>query len=189
MELLRKVVFLDRDGTINRDSAEYIKSRSEFDFIPGSIDAIKNLTAHGFTSIVITNQSALARKYVSPEELDAMHDLMINTVASYGGKITDVLYCPHMPDDGCDCRKPAPGLIFQARQKYNIDLADAIVVGDSLKDIECGRNAGCGTTVLVKSGIHSDVEDPLKNMSISADSVAMNLLEAAEWIIKRHSRD
>ena len=84
MGLLKKVVFLDRDGTINRDSADYIKSRSEFDFIPGSIAAIKNLTANGFTSIVITNQSALARKFVSPAELDAMHAMMCRTVASGG---------------------------------------------------------------------------------------------------------
>lgn len=183
MRLLKKVVFLDREGTINRDSAEYIKSRAEFDFIPGSIEAIRNLTLNGFTSIVITNQSALARNYVTPEELNAMHELMWNAVASEGGKITDVFFCPHMPDEGCDCRKPAPGLILQARQKYNIDLADSIMVGDSVKDIACGRNAGCGKTVLVKSGIAPDVEDRLEEMDISADFVAGNLLEAAEWII------
>jgi D-glycero-D-manno-heptose 1,7-bisphosphate phosphatase len=183
MELLKKVVFLDRDGTINMDSADYVKSRSEFEFIPGSIEAIRKLTINGFTSIVITNQSALARKYVSPEELDAMHTLMCRSVASEGGKITDVFFCPHMPDEGCTCRKPAPGLIDQARQKYRIDLADSIMVGDSAKDIACGLNAGCGWTVLVESGLDSDVEKKLKQKSISADFVTNNLREAAEWII------
>ena len=183
MSLLKKVVFLDRDGTINMDSADYIKSRSEFEFIPGSIEAIRKLTINGFTSIVITNQSALARKYVSPEELDAMHTLMCRSVASEGGKITDVFFCPHMPDEGCTCRKPAPGLIDQARQKYHIDLADSIMVGDSAKDIACGLNAGCGRTVLVESGLDPDVEKELKQKSISADLVANNLREAAEWII------
>jgi D-glycero-D-manno-heptose 1,7-bisphosphate phosphatase len=183
MSLLKKVVFLDRDGTINMDSADYIKSRSEFEFIPGSIEAIRKLTINGFTSIVITNQSAFARKYVSPEELDAMHTLMCRSVASEGGKITDVFFCPHMPDEGCTCRKPAPGLIDQARQKYRIDLADSIMVGDSAKDIACGLNAGCGLTVLVESGLDPDVEKKLKQKSISADFVANNLREAAEWII------
>ena len=183
MGLLNKVVFLDRDGTINVDSADYIKSRSEFDFLPGSIEAIGNLTASGFTSIVITNQSALARKMISPEELDAMHAMMCREVASRGGKITDIFFCPHMPHEGCACRKPAPGLIDQARHKYSINLADSIMVGDSAKDIACGRNAGCGRTVLVKSGNDPDVEKELKKRSISADFVAENLLEAAAWII------
>jgi histidinol-phosphate phosphatase family protein len=183
MSLLKKVVFLDRDGTINVDSADYIKSRSEFDFIPGSIEAIKDLTAKGFISIVITNQSALARKFISPEELDAMHAMMCREIAEAGGKITDIFFCPHMPNKGCECRKPEPGLIDQARQKYNIDLADSIMVGDNAKDIACGRNAGCGKTVLVKSGKDPDVEKELEKRSISADFVAGNLREAAEWII------
>ena len=183
MKLLKKVVFLDRDGTINVDSADYIKSRSEFKFIPGSIEAIRRLTINGFTSIVITNQSALARKYVSPDELDAMHTLMFRSVAAEGGKITDVFFCPHMPDEGGTCRKPSPGLIDQACQKYRIDLADSMMVGDSAKDIACGLNAGCGRTVLVESGLNPDVEKELKQKSISADFVANNLREAAEWII------
>jgi D-glycero-D-manno-heptose 1,7-bisphosphate phosphatase len=183
MEVLKKVVFLDRDGTINRDSADYIKSRSEFEFLSGSIQAIRKLTDHGFTLIVITNQSALARQYVSPEELDAMHTFMCRSVASEGGKITDVFFCPHMPDEGCECRKPAPGLILQARQKYNVELADSIMVGDSIKDIECGHNAGCGRTVLVKTGLDADVEEKLKHRPSGANFVAGDLLEAAEWII------
>jgi len=186
---LNKVVFLDRDGTINRDSPDYIKSRAEFEFIPGSIEAIGELTANGFTVIVITNQSALARKLVSSAELDAMHAMMCEAVAAGGGRITDVFFCPHMPDEGCDCRKPAPGLIWQARQKYDLDLADAVMVGDSVKDVACGRNAGCGLTVLVKSGTDPDVENKLKKSPFAADRVAQNLLEAAGWIIDQHCSD
>ena len=129
MGLLKKVVFLDRDGTINRDSADYVKSRSEFELLPGSIEAIKKLMDHGFTSIVITNQSALARRLTTLEELTAMHDMMCRAIAARGGKIRDIFFCPHMPNDGCGCRKPAPGLIHQARQKYSIDLADSTMVG------------------------------------------------------------
>ncbi len=187
MSLLKKVVFLDRDGTINRDSPDYIKSRAEFEFIPGSIEAIGELTVNGFTVIVITNQSALARKLVSPVELAAMHAGMCEAVAAGSGRIKDVFFCPHMPDEGCGCRKPAPGLIFQARQKYNLDLADAVMVGDSVKDVACGRNAGCGLTVLVKSGMDPDVENKLKKSPFAADRVAQNLLEATRWIIDYHA--
>ena len=183
MGSLKRVVFLDRDGTINEDSADYVKRRSEFEFIPGSIEAIRDLTVNGYTVIVITNQSALARGFVSAEEFDAMHAEMCREVAAAGGRITDIFFCPHLPDDGCQCRKPAPGLIDQACKKYNIDLAESLMVGDSAKDIACGRNAGCGRTVLVKSGIHPDVEKELKKASIPADYVADDLQAAAAWII------
>jgi len=181
--VLRKVVYLDRDGTINHDSPDYIKSRSEFKFIPGSIEAIRLLTLSGFISIVITNQSALARKFISPAELDHIHALMKDAIISGGGKITDIFFCPHMPDDGCECRKPAPGLLLQAQRKYNIDLSKSIMVGDSAKDIECARNAGCGKAVLVKSGKDDDAEYILKTKQIVADYTAKNLYEAAKWIL------
>ena len=150
--MLTGVVFLDRDGTINRDSRDYIKSREEFEFLPGSLEAIKNLTQNGFANIVITNQSAVPRKLVSSKELESMHNMMIETVALNGGEIKDIFYCPHRPDDGCDCRKPEPGLIYQAREKYAIDLATTVMVGDGAKDIECARNAGCGKAVSRSSG-------------------------------------
>jgi D-glycero-D-manno-heptose 1,7-bisphosphate phosphatase len=181
--ILRNVVYLDRDGTINHDSPDYIKSRFEFKFIPGSIEAIRLLTLGGFTSIVITNQSALARKFISPDELDHIHALMKNAIISGGGKITDIFFCPHMPDDGCECRKPAPGLLLQAQRKYNIDLSKSIMVGDSAKDIECARNAGCGKAVLVKSGKDDDAEHILKTNRIVVDYSAKNLYEAAKWIL------
>ena len=184
--MLEKVVFLDRDGTINRDSPDYIKSREELEFLPGSLEAINKLTRHGFVSIVVTNQSAVPRKLISLKELEFVHNMMTLTVALNGGEIKDIFYCPHMPDEGCDCRKPEPGLIFQAREKYEIDLTAAVMVGDSAKDIECARRAGCGA-VLVKSGQKDDVEAELKTRQISVDYVAKDLYEAAEWIIENHS--
>jgi D-glycero-D-manno-heptose 1,7-bisphosphate phosphatase len=188
MELLKKVVFLDRDGTINRDSPDYVKSRAEFEFIPGAIAAVSELTGGGFTCMVITNQSALARGFISNAELDAMHAMMCDEIAAAGGKIADVFFCPHMPEDNCGCRKPAPGLLLRAQKKYAIDLADAVMVGDSAKDIECGRTAGCGRTVLVKSGRDADVEKQLHKKQLAADYVAQDLLEAARWIIDCYER-
>jgi D-glycero-D-manno-heptose 1,7-bisphosphate phosphatase len=181
--VLKKVVFLDRDGTINRDFREYIKGREEFEFLPGSLDAIKNLTLNGFANFVITNQSAVARNLISLEELDSLHHMMTEAAAQSGGEIKDVFYCPHRPGAGCDCRKPEPGLIYQARDKYGIELGGTTMVGDSAKDIECARRAGCGQAVLVKSGLDGDVEKELETRQLYADYVAKDLYEAAEWII------
>lgn len=187
MDALKKAVFLDRDGTINRDSPGYIKSWKEFEFLPGSLEAIKALTVNGFTNIVITNQSAIPRKLLSREELELIHSMMLQAVRSIGGEIKDIFYCPHMPDDGCDCRKPEPGLILDAQRKYSIDLADAVMVGDSYRDIECGYNAGCGKTVLVKSGIHANTAQRLAERAIAPDYVAENLYQAAQWIINTYA--
>jgi D-glycero-D-manno-heptose 1,7-bisphosphate phosphatase len=189
MELLRKVVFLDRDGVINRDSPDYIKDWSEFEFIPGSIDAIRDLTRNGFVSILITNQSALSRRLISRQKFEHVHAMMCKTIATGGGKIADIFFCPHLPEDRCDCRKPEPGLIFQARRKYNIDLAQAYMIGDSAKDIECARNAGCGRAILVKTGRDLGVEKDLNAKRIVADYVAEDLADAARWIIQLHCDD
>ncbi len=184
--MLKKVVFLDRDGTINRDSHAYIKSREEFEFLPGSLNALKDLTLNGFTNIVITNQSALPRKLISLKELELIHAMMRQMVESNHGEIKDVFYCPHMPDDGCDCRKPEPGLIFQAQRKYTFDIAGAVMVGDSARDVECAYNAGCGKTVLVKTGNYTKAAQRLTEKGIVPDYVADDLHDAAEWIIANY---
>jgi len=181
--LLQKAVFLDRDGVINFDSAGYIKNWAEFRFIPGSLEALAQLNAGGFSTIVITNQSALARRLLSSAELKRMHSMMKKAVAAAGGRIVDIFHCPHLPTDGCDCRKPRPGLIFQAQRKYAIDLMAAVMVGDSAGDIECARRAGVGRAVLVKSGLECDVEDQLKKRRIVPDYVADNLQAAVRWIL------
>jgi len=182
-EILRKVVFLDRDGVINRDSPDYIKSWSEFEFLPGSLEAIELLTSNGFANIIITNQSVINRKMVSEKVLNYIHTMMKAAVKSRGGKIKDIFFCPHMPEDRCGCRKPKPELIFKAKQKYRIDLATSVMVGDSSKDIECAQNAGCGHAVLVKTGNGNEAEKILKEKGICPDLIARDLLEAVGWII------
>ena len=181
---LDKVVFLDRDGVINLDSSDYIKSWSEFKFIPRSIEAIKELTLKGFNAIVITNQSVINRNMVSGKGLEHIHASMKNEVKSGGGLIKDIFFCPHIPEDNCDCRKPRPGLIFQAQKAYSIDLKDAVMVGDSAKDIECARNAGCGKAILVKTGNGAKAEKTLEKKKICPDYIAQDLYEAVQWIVK-----
>jgi D-glycero-D-manno-heptose 1,7-bisphosphate phosphatase len=180
---LDRVVFLDRDGVINFDSSNYIKSWSEFKFIPRSIEAIKELTLKGFNVIVITNQSVINRKMVSGKGLEHIHASMKNEVKSGAGLIKDIFFCPHIPEDDCDCRKPRPGLIFNAQKAYSIDLKDAVMVGDSAKDIECARNAGCGKAVLVKTGNGARAEKTLAEKKIYPDHIAQDLYEAVQWIV------
>lgn len=180
-----KVVFLDRDGVINEDSPEYIKSWSEFRFLPGSLTALNLLHTSGFTCIVITNQSAVNRNMISEATLDEIHRNMKRRVSDRGGSILDIFYCPHRPDEGCNCRKPQPGLILSARGKYRIDPAASWMVGDSLKDIACARNAGCGHAVLVRTGNGRLTEPMLAEQKTPADYVADDLLAAARWIVLR----
>jgi D-glycero-D-manno-heptose 1,7-bisphosphate phosphatase len=142
--MLHKVVFLDRDGVINRDSPDYIKRLEEFEFLPGSLEALRRLTERGFTCMVITNQSAPARGLMTPEALAAIHRRLCADVATAGGRILDIFTCPHLPADGCSCRKPQPGLLYAAQRKYGIDFSSAAMIGDSAKDIECALNAGVG---------------------------------------------
>ena len=182
----QKVVFLDRDGVINRDSPNYIKSWSEFEFLPGSLEALKKLTMNGFVVMVITNQSVIHRKMISLKALEHIHDMMKKTVLSRGGDIRDIFFCPHIPEDQCDCRKPNTGLILKAQEKHRIDLKSSIMVGDSAKDIECARNAGCGTVILVKTGNGALAEKQLKEKMIRPDVIVQDLLAAADWIISRN---
>jgi D-glycero-D-manno-heptose 1,7-bisphosphate phosphatase len=183
--LLRNVVFLDRDGVVNRDSRLYVTSWSEFEFLPRSLKAIRDLTHAGFTLIVITNQSAVARRMITLRDLECLHRRMRQAVAAAGGRITDVFFCPHHPDDGCSCRKPKPGLISRAAAKYPMDLSAAVMVGDSAKDIQCARNAGCGRAVLVSTGKGRQAETELAAGHIVPDFVAEDLYEAVRWIIGR----
>lgn len=177
-------VFLDRDGVINQDSEAYVKDPSEFEFIPRSLEAIALLTQNGFRVIVITNQSMIGRNLAPKERLDAIFEKMKAGVEAAGGRITDIFYCPHVDEDRCSCRKPKPGLIFQAQKKYQIDLSRSFMVGDSSKDILCARNAGCAKAILVKTGNGAMAWAELSRIPKPPDHVAQDLYDAACWIIQ-----
>lgn len=177
-------VFLDRDGVINKDSTSYIKTPSEFVFIEKSPEAVALLTKNGFDVIVITNQSVIGRGLAAPEELGRIFSKMKQGISGAGGKIKDIFYCPHTPDAGCSCRKPLPGLIMQAGAAYDISLDQSCMVGDSAKDIQCAENAGCGASVLVKTGNGRQALQELSKQGICPDFCAENLYDAARWIVK-----
>lgn len=177
------VVFLDRDGVINRDSPDFIKSWSEFEFLPGSLQALVELTRAGFEIILITNQSAVNRGLISEANLHRLHDRMREAVASRGGRIRDIFFCPHLPEERCSCRKPLPGMIERACRKYRLDPQTTTMVGDSAKDILCAQNAGCGRAVLVQTGNGRAALRQLEAQNVPVAYVAENLADAAEWII------
>ena len=182
-----RTVFLDRDGVINHDAPDYIRSWGEFHFLPGSLSALKMLAEKKIRVIVVTNQSGVGRGLIAPETLEDMFRRMRAAVESSGGRIDDILHCPHAPDDNCRCRKPLPGMILTAAERHGIDLRKSVMVGDSARDIECGKAAGCGRTVLVRTGIHPDEAiGALVRKNIPPDLVADNLLLAAKWIIEQN---
>lgn len=146
-----KLLILDRDGVINQDSDAYIKSLDEWIPIPGSIEAVAQLSKVGWTVAVATNQSGIARGYYSLATLDAMHARLRELVAAQGGEVGLIVYCPHGPDDGCDCRKPRPGMLRTIANHYAVDLAGVWFVGDSKGDLEAAR-AVDAQPVLVRTG-------------------------------------
>ena len=149
----QKAVFFDRDGTINIYKG-FITSAEDLELIPGIAEVIKRINESGYLTIVITNQPVIARGECTLEELDMIHKKMETLLGIQGAYIDDLFYCPHHPDKGfkgeraeykidCDCRKPKPGLLYQAAEKYNISLKDSYFIGDDERDMEAGRCAGC----------------------------------------------
>lgn len=146
-----KLLILDRDGVINLDSDAYIKSVEEWIPIPGSIEAIAQLSKAGWTVAVATNQSGIARGYYDIATLEAMHARLRELVAEQGGEVGLIVYCPHGPDEGCDCRKPKPGMLQTIADHYATNLAGIWFVGDSKGDLEAAL-AVDSQPVLVKTG-------------------------------------
>ena len=148
---MNKLIILDRDGVINEDSDNYIRSVSEWQPIEGSIRAIAALSKAGYQLAITTNQSGIARGYFPVTELNAMHQKMTDLVTSEGGKIDAIFFCPHGPDDQCSCRKPQPGMVLDALTQFQQKPENCWVVGDSLRDIQAGLQAGC-KAALVRTG-------------------------------------
>jgi D-glycero-D-manno-heptose 1,7-bisphosphate phosphatase len=177
-----KLVILDRDGVINEDSDDYIKSLDEWVPVPGSIAAIARLSRAGYKIGVATNQSGLARGYFDEIALANMHAQLCALVEEEGGQVDAICYCPHGPDDGCRCRKPAPGLLEQISEELQMPIAGAWYVGDTRKDLELGVTMGC-KTVLVRSGKGRQTEAKLDPVMQNAILVVDDLAAAAERIL------
>ena len=146
-----KLVILDRDGTINHDSEDHIKSPSEWRPIEGSLEAIARLTQAGFRIVVATNQSGIARGLLDSATLIAIHDTLQRAAVQAGGRIDAFFFCPHAADSGCKCRKPQPGMLLEVARRFNISLENTYMVGDALRDVQAAASAGA-RPVLVLTG-------------------------------------
>jgi histidinol-phosphate phosphatase family protein len=163
---------------MNRD-VPYCRRPEDFELFPNTARAVKRLNESGYKVIIITNQSGVARGYFTEETLARIHRKMLNQLAEGDARIDGIYYCPHHPDDNCDCRKPKPKMVLQAAQEHDIDLQRSFMVGDKPLDIQLGQNVGC-RTVLVPSD--SDNDGPVL---CSPDYTAADLYQAVLWIIKQ----
>ncbi len=156
-----RTLILDRDGVINHDSADFIKSAKEWIPIPGSIEAIALASQAGWRVVVATNQSGVGRGLFDEFALAHMHEKLARLVEDAGGSVAGVFYCPHAPDAGCDCRKPKAGLLSAIAETFECDLSGSPLVGDSLRDLEAAVSAGC-TPILVRTGKGANTEAALQ---------------------------
>lgn len=177
-----KLIILDRDGVLNQDSDEYVKSVDEWLPLAGSMEAVGRLCQAGYTLAVATNQSGLARGYFALTDLHAMHAKMEQLAAGFGGSFDYIAYCPHGPDDQCDCRKPLAGLIHEIEDKLQTSAVGAWMVGDSIRDLEAGIKAGC-KPALVRTGKGSNSEKSLAEKSLTDTPVFDDLASFADYLL------
>jgi D-glycero-D-manno-heptose 1,7-bisphosphate phosphatase len=164
---MARLIILDRDGVINFDSPAFIKSPDEWRPIPHALEAIAALKHAGWLVAVCTNQSGVGRGLVSQPMLDAIHTRMLTEIAKLDATLDGLSYCPHLPDEGCRCRKPAPGLLVDTMASLGATPAQTITIGDSLRDIEASIAAGCGRNVLVRTGNGAEAETDARELGVN----------------------
>ena len=184
-----RAVFLDRDGTIIED-VHYLADPDHIRWLPGAIEALKLIADHGFLLVVITNQSGVARGFFGEELIKTVHARLESELEALGVRVAGWYYCPHHPSEGrppyrqeCGCRKPRPGMVLRAARELGIDLSRSYTVGDSLRDVECGLNAGT-SPILVETGKGTEEKKRARH-DVPGIEVFPTLLDAARWICSR----
>jgi D-glycero-D-manno-heptose 1,7-bisphosphate phosphatase len=182
-----KLVVLDRDGTINEDRDDYVKSADEWVPLPGALEAIARLNHAGWHAVIASNQSGLGRGLFDMAALNAMHAKLNQALARLGGRVDAIFFCPHSPDEQCDCRKPLPGLFKQIGERYGVDMRDVPVVGDTLRDLQAGVAVGCephlvrtGKSAALDSSQLQQVVAQIPNVTVHGDLTAF-----ADFLLQR----
>ena len=171
---MNRCVFLDRDGTIAKD-VPYCPGPEQFELLPGAAEGIKHLNTAGFKVILITNQSGISRGYFTEAALGLVHEKMKADLAARGAHLDGIYYCPHHPDENCDCRKPKPKLILQAAEDHHVDLGRSYFIGDTAGDIAAGKAAGCRTVLIAQKG---------QEIQGQPDYIVDNFLAASKLIVQ-----
>ncbi len=168
---MRKTIFLDRDGVINKKAPahEYVTSVEEFEFLDGSLSAIRKLGDSEYNIVIVTNQRGISRGKMSNKDLVNIHEKMLEEIVSFGGSVDEIYHCPHGYNE-CDCRKPLPGMINKAREKFDIDLEESWMVGDSESDILLGKAVGC-KTIYIGNGNHYNSDFFAKDLASAVDII------------------
>lgn len=184
---MRRVVFLDRDGVVNEYlHMRFVNSWDDFRFIPGALEALRRLHSAGHDAIVVSNQSGVGKGLTSAGALADLTRRMVEEVARAGGRILDVLYCPHTPEEDCACRKPKPGMLVEAGRRHGFDPATAWFVGDHDVDIRAARAVGC-RSILVLTGRTRPGE--AESWDVKPDLIRADITEAVEAILESSGRD
>ena len=171
-------VFLDRDGVIIENRANYIRSWDEVTFLPSVFPALRQLFESPYRIVIVTNQSAIGRGFLTLALAKEINTRIVNTIKEQGGRIDSVQMCPHTPQDKCSCRKPEPGMVLQASAELSLDLPTSFLIGDSRTDLLAGKAAGVGQLILVRTGLGANQELLLEESDLSSIHVFDDLAEA-----------
>ena len=182
-----KLVILDRDGTINAATAEFVQSPAEWIPLPGALEAIARLNHAGWHVAVASNQAGLGRGLFDVDTLNAIHTKMHKMLAAVGGRVDAIFYCPHAPDEGCHCRKPEPGLFEQIADRYGIDLRGVPTAGDSARDLLAGAAAGCEPHLVLTGNGEAHRDRALPDAFPPTTTVHNDLGAFADFVIARSS--
>jgi histidinol-phosphate phosphatase family protein len=164
---LSRAVFFDRDGVLTRERQDYVKTPEELEILPDIETSLREIQKRGFRIVIITNQSVIGRGLTTHNEMSRIHEKLRTGLAQLGCKIDGIYYCPHRPDEGCDCRKPAPGLILKAARELGIDVERSWMIGDKEMDLDAARRAGCrGIRVETNGG---GLEDAVRQIALAED--------------------
>ncbi len=180
-------VFVDRDGTLNDDPG-YLKHPDKLVLFPGVVEAVARLKNAGSRIVVVSNQSGVGRKYLTIAEVRAIHNKLEKLLAEGGGGVDGIFFCPHHPDEGCDCRKPKPGLVRQAAETLGVQVSRSYMVGDKLCDLELARAVGAVGVLVATTSQSQPAIDAYHQGKIQTECIALTFSEAVDWILKDASQ-
>ena len=160
-------MFFDRDGVLTRERQDYVKTPEELEILPDIATPLREIQKRGFRVVIITNQSVIGRGLTTHDEMSRIHDKLRMELARLGCKIDGIYYCPHRPDEGCDCRKPEPGLILKASRELGIDTARSWMIGDKEIDLEAARRAGCRGIRVQTNG--NNLKEAVRSIALAED--------------------